>query len=128
MFKPSTPKRLACALFSVFFLFATVQPAALAALISNQQLSEEARLADQRQAVKDLVSREDVREELVALGVDPRNALERVDSMTPQEVAMVHGKLGELPAGEGILETAVLVLLVLILLDVAGVTDVFSGV
>jgi len=36
--------------------------------------------------------------------------------------------MDEMPAASGALEVAVLVLLILILLDVAGVTDIFPGI
>ena len=120
--------RSICGILGVLFLVASVQNAALAAMVSNQQLSQEMTLQQQREEVKAFVAREEVQEQLVAFGVAPGDAVKRVDTMTTEEILALHGKIGELPAGEGILETVVLVLLVLILLDVAGVTDVFSGV
>jgi len=120
-------KRYVCSVLSILFLVTSIPNAAFAGMIPNQQLAAGNALEQQREEVREFVARKDVQEELTALGVEPHAAVERVDSMTAEEVAALHGKLAELPAGEGILETVVLVLLVLILLDVAGVTDVFSG-
>ena len=48
--------------------------------------------------------------------------------MTAQEVHAMATNMNNMPAGAGVLETAVLVLLILILLDIAGVTDIFPNI
>ena len=44
------------------------------------------------------------------------------------EVIAMHQQLNNLPAGQGALGAVVLILVIFILLDVAGVTDIFPGV
>lgn len=81
-----------------------------------------------RDQLKSLISREDVREQLVDLGVDVEAAIARVDSMTDIEVQQLSAKMGEMPAGAGFAEIAVLAFLVLVVLEVTGVTDLLPNI
>jgi hypothetical protein len=74
-----------------------------------------------------VLMRDDVRGQLEALGVDPERAMERVEAMTPGELAQLDAKLQDLPAGGSVLGVLGAVLLVLIILEVLGVTNVFTG-
>lgn len=80
-----------------------------------------------RAEIKDLLARQDVSDKLTSLGVDIADVSDRVDSMSDAEVAELNQQMADLPAG-GVLGAIVLVLLILILLDVAGVTDIFPGI
>jgi hypothetical protein len=92
--------------------------------------TEEAMTMSERDVVLDRVTaalqREDVREQLTALGVDPQQAVERINGLTPQELATLDGQLADLPAGGSVLAVLGIVLVVLIVLDMLGVTNVFS--
>jgi len=72
------------------------------------------------------LARQDVRAELIALGVDPQQALERINMLSPAELAALDGQLEELPAGGSLLGILGILLVVLIVLDLVGVTNVFS--
>ena len=65
-----------------------------------------------------------------ALGVDRDEALARLASLSDREVQQIAGKLDELPAGQsflaGVLVVAGAVLIALVILDLVGVTDVFT--
>ena len=49
----------------------------------------------------------------------------RINSMTASEISQVQGHLANLPAGGSALGTVALVLVILILLEIAGVIDIF---
>lgn len=83
--------------------------------------------ADALSRVNAALTRDDVRVQLEALGVDPERALERVQAMTPGELAQLDAKLQELPAGGSVLGVLGAVLVVLIVLELLGVTNVFTG-
>ena len=89
---------------------------------------------DQQQAVLDrgrlltALDRDEVREQLIALGVDPRSARERVASLSDEELRSVAGQVQDLPAGGDILGVAVLIFLVLLFTDIMGYTKVFPFV
>ena len=89
---------------------------------------------DQQQAFVDrsqlltALSRDDVREQLIAMGVDPASARERVASLSDEELRSVAGHVQDLPAGGDILSVAVLIFLVLLFTDIMGYTNVFPFV
>lgn len=69
-----------------------------------------------------------VREQLTSLGVDPGHAQQRVTALSDADLMALDGRLNELPAGGGVLELVVAALLVILILDLAGVTDIFPGI
>lgn len=71
-----------------------------------------------------LLARPDVQEQLVKLGVDPLEAMARVNAMSHDELVALNGKLEKLPAG-GILGTIGLIFIVLVITDVLGYTNIF---
>jgi hypothetical protein len=69
--------------------------------------------------------------ELVGLGVDPLEAQRRVAALSAEEVAAVQGRLDQLPAGGFVGEVVgaiLIVFLVLLITDIAGLTNVFPWV
>ncbi|RLQ21765.1 hypothetical protein DWB85_10785 [Seongchinamella sediminis] len=119
--------------FFIYFLVILLPGASLcssvnAGVIDSRDLVQEQLVSDQRSELLALVSREDVARQLTEFGVDPANAQMRIASLTDAEVASLHQNIDELPAGSGVLGTIALVLLILILLDIAGVTDIFPKI
>jgi hypothetical protein len=61
--------------------------------------------------------------------VDRNEALARLASLSDQEVQEIAGRIDELPAGQnvvvGVLVIAGVVFIVLVIMDLLGVTDVF---
>jgi Mg2+ and Co2+ transporter CorA len=72
----------------------------------------------------EMVSREDVQNKLVSLGVSGDDAIARINGMTDNEIAQLNNDINEAPAG-GIVGTVLTVLAVIAILDLAGVTDVY---
>ena len=116
--------RLMTYLVAVLFSFACLQAPLHAAMISTDTLVSVAELQQQRDSLSEQLLRDDVKQELLALGVNPADVTERVNNMTASEIQQVQGNLASLPAGSG-LGTVALVVLILILLDVAGFIDIF---
>lgn len=83
--------------------------------------------ADVLGRVNEALTRDDVQAQLEALGVDPAQALERVQSLTTAELAQLDAKLQELPAGGSVIGVLGVLLVVLIVLELLGVTNVFTG-
>ena len=115
-------------LFSVSLVSLSLAQASGAAMISTQQaMQSEAR--DARIAhVSAILSREDVAKQLVAFGVDPLAVQSRVNNMTDAELLALEGKLDEQVAGGDALALIGAVFLVLLILEVVGVTDIFKKV
>ncbi len=84
----------------------------------------------ERARIEALLARDDVRRQLTALGVDPSEAEARIAALSDAEISRIAGELNELPAGEGFLTTiaiaAGVILIILVITDVAGITNVFT--
>ena len=78
--------------------------------------------------VTGVLQRDEVRDQLVALGIDPEQAIARADALTPAELATLDGQLQNLPAGGSLLGVLGVVLVGLIVLDLLGVTNVFTKI
>lgn len=129
----STLNRIASTgmLAAVLMAGVVMQSAAVAApagMVSTRQLAQETRVDQQRAHVSAFLDRTEVQSQLVARGVDAADAKARVASLTASELAVLAAQIDTLPAGEGVLETLIFVLVVFMLLDVAGVTDIFPGI
>lgn len=106
--------------------------AAQAALVSTDQVLTKSEVEADRMQVAALIMREDVRRQLRAEGIDPDEALARVATLSDAEVAQIAARVDAIPAGQGVVETVVgallVIFIVLLITDLAGLTDVFPFV
>lgn len=122
-----TRSRFLAWILMALFTFAGVQAPAYAAIVSTDQIAAESTLEDRRSEIKEMLMRDDVKQQLVDMGVDVEHVQDRVDSLTASELAQLDGKMDDLPAG-GILGAVLAVILILVLLDLLGATDVFPNI
>lgn len=98
-----------------------------AGMIGTEYLVE----SDAREAslarVQVLLAKQDVAEQLLAFGVDPAVVAERVAGMTNAELLQIEGTLYNETAGGDALGVIGAVFLVLLILELVGVTDVFKS-
>jgi hypothetical protein len=80
---------------------------------------------DPRTTLEAWLQREDVAQELTALGVSPEMAWARVQALSPDEVAAMAERIAEMPAGGGVIEVLGVTFLVLLILHLTGVLKVF---
>ena len=112
-------------LLITFSIVSILVPAAQAVVIDTQTIL--ATEADSPKAeVQAFLAREEVREQMVALGVDPDDASGRVAALTDQELSLLQYHINDLPAGSSALALLGAVFLVLIVLELVGVTNIFS--
>ncbi len=81
--------------------------------------------------VRAFLERKEVRDQLLAMGVNPKDVSARVNSLSRTQVADLAGRIGNLPAGGdlgGILFVGLVVFLVLLYTDIMGYTDIFPFV
>jgi hypothetical protein len=114
-------------IFQVFLITGLV-PGARAAIVSTQTLIESSRTDNTRSRIQAMLSREDVRTELVRMGVDQGEAEKRLAALTPAELVQLQRHMDELPAGAGALEVIGIVFLVLLILELVGVTNIFNKI
>lgn len=114
-------------LVTVLLVTVNLLPAARAAVIGTDAVlnARVPAVTDQLQAA---LQREDVRARLVDLGVDPAQAGARVAAMTPAEAQRLQARIDSLPAGAGALEVIGIVFLVLLILELVGVTNIFHKI
>jgi hypothetical protein len=80
----------------------------------------------ERSRVLNILDREDVLAGLKAHGVTPTDVKARVAAMTDDEVAQLAGQIDSLPAGgSDALTIIVVAFLILLILDIIGVTHIF---
>ncbi len=129
---PSLRRFVALTLAVVMFALTGPIGAARAALVTTEQALEPAAALDARARVSAFLARDDVRRQMVALGVDPVEAASRVASLSDAEVSRIAGQLDRLPAGQSaiaaVIGAAVFIFIVLLITDLLGLTDVFPFV
>ena len=82
--------------------------------------------ADHVATVHAALAREQVRDRMAALGVDPADVETRVARLTDAELQTLADRIDQLPAGGDALAVIGVVFLVLIILEVVGVIDIFK--
>lgn len=101
-----------------------------AAMIGTKAVLVDEEMQYAREKVRAFLNREDVRTALTAQGIDALEAKARVDCLSDAEIQQISDRIDQLPAGGGALEAiaiiAVVLFLVLLILDMIGVTDVFT--
>lgn len=86
-------------------------------------------MEDARSRIQAALDRDDVRAQLLALGVDPADAQARVAALTDAEAQQLAAEMDQLPAGgASVIGAAVFVFLVLLFTDIMGWTNVFPFV
>jgi hypothetical protein len=105
---------------------------ARAALVTTDQVIAESDGATDRERVLAFLGRAEVREQIVALGVDPAEAAARVATLSDAQVREIAGQLDQLPAGQSaiaaVIGAVLIIFLVLLVTDLLGLTNVFPFV
>jgi hypothetical protein len=103
-----------------------------AAMIGTETLVERDRGQLARNYVKGILAKKEVKETLIAQGINPFEAEARVDSLSDAEIMRLAEKINQLPAGGdglGVLVgAALIVFIVLLITDILGYTNVFPFV
>jgi len=123
-------KALACLLAAAMMFVSLPIAAVRAELVSTADvIASESGMTSERDRVRAFMAREDVRQELEALGVDGTEAAARVEALSDAEIAQIAARLDEMPAGQGglgiVIGAALLVFIILLITDIACVTKVF---
>jgi hypothetical protein len=102
-------------------------PVARAAIVGTLQAVEagSARAAD-LSTVTSALARDQVRAQMLALGVDPAAVDARVARLTDADLRTLAERMDTLPAGGDALAIIGVVFLVLIILELVGVIDIFK--
>lgn len=119
-------------LIAVLIYTSVTTAPATAGIVSTDQLIDTQTASDSRSKVAAFLAREDVRQQMESMGVDPRQVDTRLSALSDSEVSYLAERIDEMPAGQGviglILIVGIVVLVVLLITDIIGVTNVFSFV
>ena len=108
--------RITAFLMAIIFVVTPFQLASGAIIGTGQVIGYE---------VRSLLLDSDVSARLAEMGVSQAMIEQRLNHMTPAELADLQQNLNNLPAGEGVIEILVLFLIIFIVTDILGVTDIF---
>lgn len=121
----TTMKRVMALLVSLAMLSSYSLPAYSGVVTTEQLIQQQLESMDRDQLVS-LLDRSEVRQQLIDRGVDPEYARQRIAALSDAQIEQIKSEIDQLPAGSGIVGILIAVLLVLIILDIVGVTNIFS--
>ncbi|MEX1326912.1 MAG: PA2779 family protein [Desulfobacterales bacterium] len=125
-----TLKPMSLSLAVIMFLMVAPVQSVPAAMIDTEAIMDSARGREAREYLHQLMARKDVQAAIVAHGIDADEAWARINSLSDNEVIRIADQIDQLPAGGGLAEFLLIIILVgfivLVILDLTGVTDVFT--
>ena len=104
----------------------TLSTTAVAGVVGTGDVLTEQRADVDRQSLMTMLDRQDVQDALGTMGVDKSEVENRIQSLTPSELADFNDQLSEAPVGQDVVGIIVLFLLVFIITDLLCATNVFS--
>ena len=120
--------RVMAAMLYVAIATMSMQTPAHAGLVGTGEVIAQQQGSLARTQVLDALARDDVKAQLVALGVDPADAAARVAALNDEEMQALATRMQDLPAGGDYLGVAEFLFLELLLTDILGFTDIFPFV
>lgn len=116
---------LMCAMLAL-----TIQsPVARAAMVPTGDYLRQEQMGAERARLMDALRDEQVAAKLQQLGIPPEMVERRIQRLTSEEVALLNERIDELPAGgASIVGITIFVLVLLIVLDLLGATDIFPAI
>jgi hypothetical protein len=115
--------------YSLISMFVLGSLQSHATLVDNQQLAQQAQVEHQRDSLRSLLAREDVRAALLGYGVNEAAVDARVNQLSAAELQQMHTRLAQLPAGASSGVGLILgIIFIFIILDLLGATDVFPRI
>ena len=125
MLSQRTPRLLECLVFAITLMMMNMS--VLAGMIGTDQVIQQQRVFTDKQKIQNTLARKDVKQFLLAHGVTPQQAQQRIDQLTNQEIHQLANEFEELPAAGG----AGLILLMsgpaILLLEFMGMTDLTTA-
>jgi hypothetical protein len=121
-------KQMIAAITAACFLSLGLHSTASAGVIGTPEYLSAADRAGQIARIESTLSRADVQAQLVALGVDPADATQRIAALSDTELNLMTEKLDQLPAGGSFLGVIGIVFVVLLILEITGVIDIFKKI
>ena len=123
-------KPMSLSLAAMMFLMAAPVQSVTAAMIDTETMMDSARGREAREYLHQLMASKDIQAAIVAHGIDADEAWARINSLSDDEIIRIADQIDQLPAGGGLAEFLLIIILVgfivLVILDLTGVLDVFT--
>ncbi len=125
MHRTKTGKTLSLILSALVMWSGLLLSSANAGVISSSDMLVEQHQFESKQSVKAFLDRDDVKQQLVDMGVSPTDVDARINAMTADELAELNANLQDAPAGAGLVGVVLTIFIVFVITDVIGATDIF---
>lgn len=122
----SMPARFLIYLMVASLCYLGPLPIAQAGIVGTQALIHMEQREERLERINATLLREDVQREMLALGVSHEEVEGRLASVTDEELRQIEGQLDRLPAGGSVVAAIGVVFIVLIILELVGVTNIFT--
>jgi len=105
-----------------------IQAPAMADMVGTPALAMQAELQMQRNDVRTFMARDDVRQAMLGYGVNAADIDARINNMTESELLQIQNQMDMLPAGGNAVGLILGVILIFVLLDLLGATNIFPSI
>ncbi len=120
-------KSLVLQMTLIAFLCTGLSAPSFGAVMTTQDYLSSSIRSEHLETIDSALMREDVREMLIARGVNPNDAMTRIASLPNDDLAMLAEQMDELPAGgDSFLALVGAVFIVLLILELTGVINIFN--
>ena len=99
---------------------------AQAGLVGTEQLLDSSVRAARVAQIERVLAQAAVQDQFLQMGVSPDLVRARVAALTDQELQLLESHLDQMPAGGSVLAVIGIVFVILIILELVGVTNIFS--
>lgn len=121
-------KQISLIMIAVLAMATTFSSVANASMVSTGEMIQQEQTQLDRQELLNMLEKQEVQNKLAELGVSQDTVAERINNLTPAELADFEQQLAQAPAGEGVVGIIVLFFLVFIVTDMLCATDLFPFV
>jgi len=104
----------------------TFSTTAHAGMVGTGEIIQQQQTELDRQQLLNMLEKQEVQEKLAEMGVSKDQVADRIQNLTPTELADFEQQLAEAPAGQDVVGIIVLFLLVFIITDMLCATNIFS--
>ena len=112
----------------ISFTFTTFPAASFAGLVGTDEIISADTRSRQIAEIRNVLARDEVKNQMLELGVNPGYVEERLNALTDAELAKLSAGMQELPAGGDAIAVIGIVFIVLLILELLGVTNVFTKI
>lgn len=109
-------KILSCLSICIFAMAPLINQASASEIISTNEYQNQIQIDISKQHLQEQLSNKELREALVAHGVSPEKAAERIARLTPAEANELAAKIEQLPAAGSEVTVLLLVIIIVLLL------------